>query len=66
VAGWGGVRELLHGELITPDEAVARVEAVTADDIQRVAGRIFATDAAKLAVIGPRDLSQELLPLVTG
>ena len=66
VAGWGGVRELLHGELITPDEAVARVEAVTADDIQRVAERIFATDAAKLAVIGPRDLSQELLPLVTG
>ena len=65
VAGWGGVRELLHGELITPDEAVARIEAVTADDIQRVAGRIFSTSAAKLAVIGPRDLSQELLPLVT-
>ena len=66
VAGWGGVRELLHGELITPDEAVARIEAVTADDILRVAKRVFSTSAAKLAVIGPRDLSQELLPLVTG
>ena len=65
VAGWGGVRELLHGELITPDEAVARVEAVSADDIQRVAERLFNTNAAKLAVIGPRDLSGELLPLVT-
>ena len=65
VSGWGGVRELLHGELITPDEAVARIEAVNANDIQRVAGRIFTSNAAKLAVIGPRDLSQELLPLVT-
>ncbi len=65
VAGWGGVRELLHGELITADEAVARVEAVTADEIQRVAARIFSSNAAKLAVIGPRDLSQELLPIAT-
>jgi predicted Zn-dependent peptidase len=65
VAGWGGVRELLHGELITADEAVARIEAVTVDDIQRVAARLFTTYAPKLAVIGPRDLSQELLPLVT-
>ena len=65
VSGWGGVRELLHGELITPDEAVARIEAVNVNDIQRVAERIFTSNAAKLAVIGPRDLSQELLPLVT-
>jgi predicted Zn-dependent peptidase len=65
VSGWGGVRELLHGELITPDEAVARIEAVNVNDIQRVAERIFTSKAAKLAVIGPRDLSQELLPLVT-
>ena len=65
VAGWGGARELLHGELLTPDEAVARIEAVTADDIRRVAERVFTANAAKLAVIGPRDLSQELLPLAT-
>ncbi len=65
VAGWGGVRELLHDELITPDDAVARVEAVTADDIQRVAERVFGGNAAKLAVIGPQDLSQDLLPIVT-
>ena len=65
VAGWGGVRELLHGQLITPDEAVARIEAVTADDIRRAAARVFTANAAKLAVIGPRDSSQELLPLVT-
>ena len=65
VAGWGGARELLHGELITPDEAVARIEEITADDLQRVAARLFTANAAKLAVIGPRDSSQELLPLVT-
>lgn len=65
VGGWGGARELLHGELLTPDEAVARVEAVTAEDIQRVAGRLFSGSAPKLAVIGPRDLSEELLPIVT-
>ena len=65
VGGWGGVRELIHGELITADEAVARVEAVTVDDIQRVAARLFPSNAVKLAVMGPRDLSQELLPIVT-
>ena len=65
VGGWGGVRELIHGELITADEAVARVEAVTVDDIQRVAARLFTSNAVKLAVMGPRDLSQELLPIVT-
>jgi predicted Zn-dependent peptidase len=46
-------REVLEGQAPEPDEVVAGIEAVTAEDVQRVAQDLIADDAFRLAVIGP-------------
>jgi predicted Zn-dependent peptidase len=48
-----GSSELALGEVPTLDEVVARVEAVTADDIARVVERLVASGDRTLAVVGP-------------
>ncbi len=53
VAGWLGGQELLLGRVYTPDEAVAMLEAVTLDDLQRVARDLLITDQLYLALVGP-------------
>jgi predicted Zn-dependent peptidase len=44
--------ELLHGEVIDVDDLLARIEAVTADDVDRVAARVLGVEPV-LAVVGP-------------
>ena len=39
VSGWLGGQEMLNGDIKTPDEIVALVDAVTMDDVKRVAQR---------------------------
>jgi predicted Zn-dependent peptidase len=46
-------REVLNDPVLEPDEVVAGIDAVTADDVQRVAQDIIASDGLKLALIGP-------------
>ncbi|MDE3096945.1 MAG: insulinase family protein [Chloroflexota bacterium] len=53
VSGWLGGQEMLSGEVKTPDEIVALIEAVTADDIRRVARCVFDERQLSLAVVGP-------------
>jgi predicted Zn-dependent peptidase len=50
-----GHSELVEGEIPDLDEVVARVEAVTDDDIARVIDRVLRDPACTLAVVGPRD-----------
>jgi len=48
-------REVLEGAAVEPDEVMAAIDAVTADDVQRVAQELIAEDRFKLALIGPFD-----------
>jgi predicted Zn-dependent peptidase len=48
-----GRSELVHGEVLTVDELLERVDAVTVDDVTRVAQRLFAGRPAVLASVGP-------------
>src|SRR5438093_702506 len=48
-----GKGELCHGEILTPDEIVARIDAVTSDDVRTVATELLGRQAWALAVIGP-------------
>jgi predicted Zn-dependent peptidase len=48
-------REVLEGEAVEPDEVMAAIDAVTAEDVQRVAQELIAEDRFKLALIGPFD-----------
>jgi len=53
VASWLGSQESLRGKIFDIDEIIAKVEAVTISDIQRVAQICFAPQWRHLALIGP-------------
>jgi predicted Zn-dependent peptidase len=53
VAGWFGGQEILTGKIMTPDEVLAIIDAITADDIMAVANELFVLKALRLAVVGP-------------
>jgi predicted Zn-dependent peptidase len=48
-------REILEGAAIEPEELLAGLDAVTGEDVQRVAQDVIASNAMRLAVIGPFD-----------
>jgi predicted Zn-dependent peptidase len=52
-AGFYANQELLENRVLTLDEIFAKIEAVTAEDIQRVAKDIFRPEKLNLALIGP-------------
>jgi predicted Zn-dependent peptidase len=53
VAGWIGTGETLLPRILTVDEVIDQLEAVTIDDLLRVARRLLAPSEARLAVLGP-------------
>jgi predicted Zn-dependent peptidase len=48
-------REVLEGRATEPEEVVAGLDAVTAEDVQRVAQDVIARNGLNLALIGPFD-----------
>jgi predicted Zn-dependent peptidase len=53
VASWIGGQEALHDRVLTVDEALAEIEEVTADDIQRLASTLVVDDGLRLAAVAP-------------
>jgi predicted Zn-dependent peptidase len=53
VAAWLGTGESLLPRILTVDEVIERLEAVSAEDILRVARRCARPDQVRLAVLGP-------------
>ena len=51
VMGWMGGQELLHERVLTPDEVVATLRAVTPDEVRRAANTYLG--GYRLAVVGP-------------
>lgn len=46
-------QELLYGNITLPEEKVRRIDAVTANDVLRVAKKIFVSERLNLTVVGP-------------
>jgi predicted Zn-dependent peptidase len=59
-------REVLESRAAEPEEVLAGLEAVTAEDVQRVARELIADDALRLAVIGPFEDAERFEKLLTG
>jgi predicted Zn-dependent peptidase len=53
LASWFGSQEALHDRVLTLDQALAEIHAVTAEDMQRVAGELFRDERLRLAVVAP-------------
>ena len=45
-------QEIIHGRRVTPDEIISRLEAVTVEDLTRVARRCFKTEWLALGALG--------------
>ncbi len=62
VASWLGSQESLRGKILDINDILAHIDAVTTQDIQRVAQTCFAPQWRRLALIGPCETRQaELL-----
>jgi len=64
VASWLGRQELLRGSVFTVDDVVDIIDGITAEDLERVAERVFAPDRGQLAVVGPFRSEERLASLV--
>ena len=53
VSSWLGGQELLHGEILSVDEVVETIDALTPDDLQRAAQDVIRDERANLAIVGP-------------
>ena len=66
VASWVGGQEATYGRIETPEEGIAHIDAVTAEDVQQLADELIRDDRFNLALIGPyasSGRSDELLSL---
>jgi len=52
-ASFYGAQELLENKILTPEEVYGKIQAVTAEDIKRVAQEIFQNNRLNLVVLGP-------------
>jgi predicted Zn-dependent peptidase len=57
-------REVLEGRVSEPEELLAGIDAVTADDVQRVAQDVIGSSGMNLAVIGPFDGEEKFAELL--
>ena len=53
VAGWMGGQEILTGEIFTIDEVMAIIDAITAEELQKLAEELLVGEKLRLAVVGP-------------
>lgn len=53
IAGWQGAQELLTGNIRTVKEVLNIVDALTAEDLQKVANQLLVSEKLNLAVVGP-------------
>lgn len=65
VASWVGSQEATYGEILTPEEVMERIDAVTAEDVQQLAGELIRRERFSLAVIGPYANEAEFVDLMS-
>jgi predicted Zn-dependent peptidase len=58
-------REVLEGRAVEPDEVLAGLDAVTAEDVQRVAQDVLGSRALNFALIGPFDDAERFEKLLS-
>ena len=61
---YGLNREVLEGKALEPNELLAKIDEVTAEEVQRVAQELIARDQLHLAVIGPFDDEERFAKLL--
>jgi len=66
VAGWAGGQEVLTGRILSVEQVVSIIDAITAEEMQQLAQELLTGNQLRLAVVGPvatDERLQELLKL---
>jgi predicted Zn-dependent peptidase len=66
VGQYYGMKQLLEGKIITLDEAIASLQAVTMDDINRVIQEVIHMDEVRFAMIGPFEKQEDRFKKILG
>lgn len=64
VASWSGVQEILTNRILTIDEVISLIEAVTIEDLRRVAQQILLSEKLNLAIVGPVEKKESLAKML--
>jgi predicted Zn-dependent peptidase len=64
VAGWGGGQEVLTNKILSVDEVVSIIDAITVEQVAEVAQELLIEDELRLAVVGPAKDDNELKGLL--
>ncbi|MDD4874195.1 MAG: pitrilysin family protein [Dehalococcoidales bacterium] len=64
VASWMGSQEILTNKILSVEEVVSIIDAITAPEICRIASELMVSDRLRLAVVGPIDKSEPLEALL--
>jgi len=63
-ASWIGSQLVQGVDIMTPEQWIAALDAVTADDLRRVARKLFDNAAPQLALVGPFEDTGRFTPLL--
>jgi predicted Zn-dependent peptidase len=55
VAGWMGSQEILTRQILSVDEIIAIVDAITGEELQKIAGELLVGEKLRLAAVGNID-----------
>lgn len=64
VAGWMGGQEILTGRILSLDEVVSIIDAITVEDLQQLARELLIGSQLRLAVVGPVSTEEPLEELL--
>jgi len=64
VAGWLGGQEVLTGNILNINQVVSIIDAITADEIRKLAQELFTDSQLRLAVVGPVAEDETLVDLL--
>ncbi len=64
VSGWMGGQELLTGKILTVDEVIVIIDAITTGELRELAGKLLVSEGLRLAVVGPISPDEHLEDLL--
>ena len=64
VAGWTGGQEILTGRILSVDQVISIIDAITAEELRQLAGELLAGEQLRLAVVGPVQQDEALEELL--
>lgn len=53
VAGWLGGQEILTGRILSLDQVISIIDAITAEELKQIAQELITSNELRLAVVGP-------------